>query len=285
MSLHINVELHTHSTASDGQYSPGELYSKCKALDIKVWSLTDHDTMRGCQDVLSLPREDSGMTFIPGVEISARDKVSVHVLGYGLDPEDQALQELFEGRRQERLERMMGMVEKARMMGFELTLEELHAEAPDGNFARPHLAKVLLKRGYVKSMQHAFDKYLGDGKPLYIKSPYMSVEDAIALIRANRGVAVIAHPGTSRRDECIPQWVDSGLDGLECKHPAHSAELAAHYQGLARRHGLLHTASSDFHGPDVAPERRLGHATLPQDALEQVLAKIKQRGGIVVDSL
>lgn len=293
----IRAEIHSHSTASDGEFSPLALRQQMAHHHVRLWSLTDHDTMKGNETLLEVfdandlslrealqalhdeSREQGGVVFLPGVEISARDERSVHVLGYGLDPRDEELATLFETRRTEREARMHGMVEKAKTFGFELDMVELEAQAPDGNFARPHLARVLVNHGYVSDMQKAFDLYLGEGKPLYIKSPYMSVEQAVGLIRRHRGVAVVAHPGSSRRDERFGDWVEAGLDGVECWHPSHSTELSHHYEGMARRYELLQTASSDFHGPNVSPDRRLGETTLASAHAEALLSLVQRRGG------
>ncbi len=278
------AELHSHSIFSDGEYPPEQLAKMCLERDVSCWALTDHDTCLGARHTLDLLLEDrrfDALTFIPGVEISARDERSVHVLGYGINPHDEKLRELFQTRKEEREARMLRMIELANKRGFEVTTEEVLALADDGVLARPHLARALVARGYVKSTAEAFDRYLADGMPLYVPSPYMKVEEAIALIHDYNGVALIAHPGTSRRDERIADWVEAGLDGLECHHPAHSAELAAHYEGMARRHNLLITSSSDFHGPGVAPERKFGETMLENERLDGLLERIAERGGVV----
>jgi predicted metal-dependent phosphoesterase TrpH len=284
-SPHTRAELHSHSTFSDGEFSPEHLATMCMEHGVTHWSLTDHDTCEGARHMLdvfaSSPGEYASLIFIPGIEISARDDRSVHMLGYGLDPHDPSLIDLFATRKQEREDRMLQMIELANTRGFHVSAQDVMAYAPDGVLARPHLAHALVAGGYVQSMARAFDLYLGDGKPLYVESPYMSVEESIALIRRYNGVAVVAHPGLSRRDERIPAWVDAGLDGIECHHPSHSRELAAHYEGMARRHNLLITASSDFHGPNVSAERRFGETMLEDERVDRLLGLIAERGGVI----
>lgn len=257
----------------------------CMEHGVTHWSLTDHDTCEGARHMLDVfaraPGNYASLTFIPGIEISARDERSVHMLGYGLDPHNPTLIDFFATRKQEREDRMLRMIALANKRGFHVSAQEVMAYAPDGVLARPHLARALVDRGYVQSTAKAFDLYLGDGKPLYVESPYMSVEESIALIRDYNGVAVVAHPGLSRRDERIPAWVDAGLDGIECHHPSHSRELAAHYEGMARRHELLITASSDFHGPSVSAERRFGETVLGAERMEGLISLITERGGVI----
>lgn len=278
----IKAELHSHSTFSDGQYSPSALLQMCQEQEVALWALTDHDTCEGCLEVMDHEAfADTEVSFIPGVEVSAREEVSIHVLGYGLDPRDATLRAFFATRKEERESRMERMIALANKRGFMVTLDEVMAMAPDGNLARPHLARALVDRGYVESVEQAFDRYLQDGGPLYVASPWLTVRDAIALIQKHRGVAVLAHPGPARRDGSIAAWVEQGLEGIEARHPSHSDEQAHHYAGVARRHGLLVTGSSDFHGPLVAPDRHFGRTQLDQGWVSALIEAVSARGGLV----
>ena len=280
----IRAELHTHTTYSDGEYSPLELYHRCVERGVSLWSITDHDTCQGALSWIEQSErwdEPAALDFLPGVEISARDERSVHVLGYGLKARDPALQELFAARSSARAERMAMMVERANQRGFAIAMSDVARHAEGGSsLARPHLARALVAGGYAASLNEAFNRYLSEGGPLYVSNAPTTVAEAIAIIHRFGGVALIAHPGTSRRDERLASWVEQGLDGLECHHPSHSPELAAHYEGLARRFELLISASSDFHGPSVAPERELGRTTLSLERVAALRERVASRGGL-----
>lgn len=269
------AELHTHSTASDGQHDPVVLASMCREHGVELWSLTDHDTLSGCAEA-ARAAEAAGVEFLPGVEISARLDRSIHVLGYGLDPTDEELEAFFTERRELRETRMERMVMRAVELGLGVTMEDVQRIAGDGNLARPHLARALVARGHAESVQDAFDRYLDEGQPCYIPSPYVSVPEAIAFIHEHGGVAVLAHPGQYDRDEAIAGWVELGLDGIEISHPAHSQEDRERYRAIAEEHGLLMLESSDYHGEEVAPERVFGVTQVPTgwiDALRERLAE------------
>ncbi len=270
---HTLAELHTHSTASDGQHPPAEVARLCAEKGIAVWSLTDHDTLMGCRAAQDAAR-DHGITFIPGVEVSARHGCSVHVLGYGLDPTDPDAQEFFEERKDLRKLRMKRMIAKAHDHGLDVAMDDVVAIADGGALARPHLARVMVQKGIVSDVQAAFDRYLDEGQSLYEPSPYLSVPEAIEVIHGYGGVAILAHPVHYGLDEVIPAWIDAGLDGIEVAHPSHRGDAEARYTAIAERHGVLKTASSDFHGEAVAPDRRLGVTYVHDTWLDALRARL-----------
>ena len=275
----IRAELHTHSTASDGAHPPRELAQLAAKLGVRVLSLTDHDTCRGCAEAASACAE-LGVEFIPGVEVSAYlEGRSIHVLGYGLDPQDPQLEAFLEHRRRLREDRMGLMVERAQALGLEVTFEEVEAQARGASLTRPHLAHALVARGYARDLPEAFERYLAQGRPVYLASSPLSVPEAIAFIRAARGVSVLAHPGIEQPDALWEAWVEAGLDGVEVEHPSHSRAQQARYERLARRYGLLATRSSDFHGLSVRPKRRLGERWMETHALERLRALMAARRG------
>lgn len=270
----IRAELHTHTTFSDGQHEPEQLARMCAELGVEIWSLTDHDTCHGCARAAAAAATH-GIEFIPGVEVSARLDRSIHVLGYGVDPTDDELVTFMDDFLERRSTRMDRMVERVQDLGLEVTMEEVTELSGGGTLARPHLARALVARGHVETVQEAFDRYLDRGQPCYIPSPSIEVAEAIERIHQAGGLAVLAHPGDYDRDEAIAGWVDQGLDGIEVDHPTHTEADRARYLEIAREHGLLITASSDFHGERVAPERRLGVTELP----EGWVARLRERLG------
>lgn len=272
---HTLAELHTHSIASDGQFPPEVVAARCAELGVKVWSLTDHDTLEGCV-AASAAASEHGIEFISGVEVSARDGVSIHVLGYGLDPTNDELATFFADRKEMRETRMERMIAASNKAGYTITLDEVAKIAKGGAMARPHLARALVERGYKDSVQGVFDDLLAEGMPLYVPSPYVSVPEAIDLIHQFGGVAILAHPAHYGKDAEIPKWIQrDGLDGIEVKHPRHGSSDVERYTKMCESFGVLKTASSDFHGEAVAPERELGVTGVPDawlDALREKLA-------------
>ncbi|MEM1347094.1 MAG: PHP domain-containing protein [Myxococcota bacterium] len=271
-SKNVLAELHTHSTASDGQYAPGALMVLCKRSGVEVVSLTDHDTVAGCAQA-KLVAEELGMTFLTGIEVSAQAGRSIHILGYGVRLDDEDFSRVMDERRQLRLNRMERMIERACALGMEVTMEDVVRFSGEGNKARPHLARALVARGYIGSVAEAFERYLGDGKPVHVPSPWPTVPDAIAEIHAAGGIAVLAHPGLYDMDEHIEGWIDAGLDGIEVHHPDHSASTASRYLTMALRRGLLTTGSSDFHGPAVKSGQVLGQTHVRRDWIDDLLER------------
>ena len=272
----VLAELHTHSTASDGEHEPAALGALCAERGVALWALTDHDTMAGCAAAAEAASRH-GIEFIGGVEISAREGRSIHVLGYGLDWHEAWIEAYFRSRRDQRIDRMREMVTRVRHMGVEVTFEEVAALAPDGNLTRPHLARALVERGVVRDVAHAFDRFIGDGKPGYVPNDSVRVEEAIALIHRARGVAILAHPGIYDRDDQIAVWIEAGLDGIEVVHPSHTNAQVDRYASLAMRVGILPSASSDFHGAAIKPDISLGVTRVPGAWVEGLREAIRAR--------
>lgn len=271
---HTLAELHTHSTASDGQYAPEVVAARCAELGVKLWSLTDHDTLEGCREAAEAAKSHN-ISFIPGVEVSAREGVSIHVLGYGLDPENSELSSFFAERKELRETRMERMILATRAAGYDVSFEEVEKIAQGGAMARPHLARALVQKGLVDSVQQVFDDLLAEGKPAYVASPHVSVPEAIDLIHQFGGVAILAHPAHYGKDAEIPKWIQrDALDGIEVQHPRHGNSDVERYTKIAESFGVLKTASSDFHGEAVAPERELGVTQVPDDWLDALRERL-----------
>ncbi len=256
------IDLHTHTTASDGSLSPAALVRKAHETGLAALAVTDHDTIGGLAEAADTARELE-MDFLPGVELSVEDKDGrFHLLGYGFDPEFPELAETLTALRRSRAARNVQMAEKMAALGLPVTMDDVRDAARkhggDGEesevIARPHFAQALINKGVVSSTQEAFDKYLASGKPLYQAKEVLTPADAIALLHRAGGVAVMAHPGLVPLSEpALAARVASlhdaaGMDGLEALYSQHSPAETERFLELASRHDLLVTGGSDFHG-------------------------------------
>lgn len=268
------IDLHAHTTASDGQYAPAELVAMAAKKGITTLAVTDHDTVAGIGPSEAAAKEH-GVRLIPGIELSAFVNArEVHVLGHFLEVGEARLAGFstkLKGERQRRMEQMVG---KAQGLGFPVTMDQVRALAGDGHLARPHLARVLVELGYCSSSKDAFDRFLKDGGPMWVARYELSAADAIALIHGAHGTATLAHPGTSsvHRHE-LEQLKAAGLDGLEVEHSDHPPSLREKLHAWARELGLVATAGSDFHGEKVAPNRELGRTSMSAARLAALEAR------------
>ena len=245
----MRIDLHTHTTASDGLLSPEALVQAVQAAHLDVFSITDHDTLDALAEAETHAR-GRGLRLITGIELSAmwRKKFELHLLGYFFDPADPHLLGFLRERREARRVRLTAMLNRLRGVGIAIAAEDVLALARDGNVGRPHLARVLVQRGFVSSPDEAFERYLGEGKPAYVPRPDVSIAEAIQVIHAVGGLASLAHPGLHNHDEALPDLAAAGLDAIEVYHVAHTPGQAKHYRRLAGRWGLAVTGGSDFHG-------------------------------------
>ncbi|WP_432138739.1 MULTISPECIES: PHP domain-containing protein [unclassified Streptomyces] len=249
----MRIDLHTHSTASDGTDSPAELVRNAAAAGLDVVALTDHDTTRGhAEAVAALP---AGLTLVTGAELSCRiDGISMHMLAYLFDPEDPALLAERELVRDDRVPRAKGMIAKLRALGVPVTWEQVARIAGDGSVGRPHVATALVELGVVATVSDAFTAdWLADGGRAYVEKHETDPFEAIRLVKAAGGVTVFAHPGADKRGRTVPEtaiaeMAAAGLDGIEVDHMDHDPDTRARLRGLAKELGLLTTGSSDYHG-------------------------------------
>lgn len=269
------TEFHTHSTHSDGTLGVAELVGQLASVGVTHWSLTDHDTCAGCPEAATVSSEFR-LAFFAGIEISAWAGRSVHVLGYGVDV---ATMDGYTRKRAAlREDRMEAMVSRLGMLGLQVPLEEVTAEAGGGILTRPHLARTMVRLGFCTSVGEAFDHYLGQGRPAYLETEWPSVEEAIEIIHGAKGVAVLAHPGIYGLDERIPSWIETGLDGIEIGHPKHTDAQRDAYRNIANRHGILKTASSDYHGPGPG-HSEVGRTRVPTEWVDAFVESIAARQG------
>ncbi|WP_328780559.1 PHP domain-containing protein [Streptomyces canus] len=249
----MRIDLHCHSTASDGTDTPAELVRNAAAAGLDVVALTDHDTTRGYgAAIAALP---VGLTLVTGAELSCRiGGVSMHMLAYLFDPEEPALLAERELVRDDRVPRARGMVAKLQELGVPVTWEQVARIAGDGSVGRPHVATALVELGVVASVDDAFtDGWLADGGRAYVEKHETDPFEAIRLVKGAGGVTVFAHPGASKRghtvpDSAIAEMAAAGLDGIEVDHMDHDEDTRVRLRGLAKELGLLTTGSSDYHG-------------------------------------
>ncbi|WP_435185564.1 PHP domain-containing protein [Streptomyces sp. bgisy126] len=249
----MRIDLHTHSTASDGTDSPAELVRNAAAAGLDVVALTDHDTTRGhAEAIAALPE---GLTLVTGAELSCRvDGIGLHLLAYLFDPEEPALLAERELVRDDRVPRARAMVGKLRDLGVPVTWERVARIAGDGSVGRPHVAEALVELGVVPDVSAAFTpEWLADGGRAYVGKHELDPVEAIRLVRAAGGVTVFAHPLAVKRGQVLPEasiarLAEAGLDGIEVDHMDHDEATRARLRGLAKELGLLTTGSSDYHG-------------------------------------
>ncbi|MFD6907153.1 PHP domain-containing protein [Streptomyces sp. NPDC058726] len=249
----MRIDLHTHSTASDGTDTPADLVRKAAAAGLDVVALTDHDTTRGHAEALSvLP---AGLTLVTGAELSCRlDGIGMHMLAYLFDPDDPALLAERELVRDDRVPRAKGMIAKLNALGVPVTWEQVARIAGDGSVGRPHVASALVELGVVPTVSDAFtQEWLADGGRAYMEKHETDPFEALRLVKDAGGVAVFAHPAASKRGRTVPEsaiaaLAEAGLDGIEVDHMDHEPDTRARLRGLAKELGLLVTGSSDYHG-------------------------------------
>lgn len=260
-------DLHTHSTASDGQYAPSELVGLARARGLEVLAVTDHDTLDGIAEAVRAGKE-FGVRVLPGIELSAREYHTFHILGYGVVPDAPALTELcrrMKARRDERTELLLDFLQGK---GVALTAAEVEEIAGGDIIGRPHFAQAMVRRGYVTNNREAFDRYL-DTEEYHqrIERGKPPVTECINAIRAAGGRASLAHPyqiGIENGDleKLVAELAGYGLEAIECYYPKHTPEQEAFYLGLARKYHLYVTGGSDFHGEKVKPDINLASLEL-----------------------
>jgi len=268
------IDLHSHTTASDGQHPPAELIRLAHQAGVRQLAVTDHDTVAGLVEARAAGTT-LGVEVFAGIELSAfLGGREVHVLGHFIDPANAALAELSSKLRVERRTRMEQMVSKLAALGVPVTLGEVEAFSGGENLGRPHLARALVERGWVGNVKEAFDRFLGNGKPAFVDRDRLPAARAIALIHGAGGTATLAHPAVSKveRHE-IAELAKQGLDGLEVYHSDQSPSMRAKYLAIAGELSLVPTAGSDFHGAEVAPDRHLGSADMSPAAFAALRAR------------
>lgn len=273
--MSFRIDLHTHSTASDGELGPSEVVRFARQLGLTTLALTDHDTTDGVAEAQQAGAE-LGLEVIPGIEINSEgEHGDAHILGYFVDPSEPRLQEQLEAIRDARVGRAKGMLKKLGEMGMPLEWKRVMAIAGDAvSIARPHVARAMVEAGYVASTQEAFDKYISNDGPAYVNRLRLTMSEAIGLIHGAGGVAVIGHPAHSRLVHLIPQLVQAGLDGIEVYYPLHTPEQQAELLEMAAHYNLVVTGGSDFHTLADAGHAMLGSVEVPADMVDRLKARL-----------
>lgn len=260
----MRIDLHTHTTASDGQYTPEELVNMAADSGVECLAVTDHDTVGAIAQARVFARK-RGIRFIPGIEISSSSECGdIHILGYGIDENSPVLAELCRQLKQSRDDRKYRILEYLREKNVNLLLEDVEKYTGGQITARPHFARAMIEKGYVSDVEEAFSRYLAtDEYKTRVERKKPQAEETIKAIHSAGGKAVLAHPGLIRADSDtfelnIRNLVMHGLDGIECYYTDHNAAQVLYFKGIALKYGLIVTAGSDFHGESIRENYLLG---------------------------
>ncbi len=273
------IDLHIHSTASDGRLSPEAVVGKAAGLGLTIIALADHDSVDGIAPAQAAAKAFPQLMIIPGVEISTDiAQGEVHVLGYFIDYNASDLKVALEGFRDSRLGRARGMIDKLKGLGVYIEWERVKEIAGAGSVGRPHLAQAMLEKGYITSIKEAFTRYIGRNGPAYVEREKMTPAEAVALILRTKGLPVLAHPFTVGSPEAmIIELKAAGLVGIEAYYDAYTTEEINSLLKLAERYNLIATGGSDYHGLDDNSETMLGGADVPVESARQLIALAEQR--------
>jgi predicted metal-dependent phosphoesterase TrpH len=273
------VDLHIHSTASDGQFSPEEIVHQAVELGLTVIAITDHDTVNGIASALAAAKAFPWLKVIPGVEISTdMPSDEVHILGYFIDYTDHELRATLEKMHNSRKQRAQGMIAKLKDLGIHIEWQRVQEIAGSGSVGRPHLAQAMLEKGYIASIKEAFTNYISRSGPAYVERDKMTPEEAVALILQSKGLPVLAHPLTIKDPEkMVVELKAVGLVGLEAYYDNYTADEINRLVSLANKYNLIASGGSDYHGLDASAETMIGGADVPIAAAEQLIALADQQ--------
>lgn len=272
------IDLHTHSTASDGSYTPGELIEYAIKKGLCAIALTDHDNIDGLKEAYEAAK-DKDIIFIPGIELSCDFDSELHIVGLDIDYKNKELLKKTEEFKEDRIFRNQTSVKRLNEIGVDISIEEAMKFCPGQALGRAHMAKVLVEKGYAESVKDAFRKYLGKGKPGFSNERRISYKEAISLIKKCRGKAILAHCHYlnlkgEEFEEFIRELKSCGLDGIEGYYTEYTDEQSKYYISVARKYGLIISGGSDFHG-SIKPQIDLGtgHGNLrvPKELLENII--------------
>jgi predicted metal-dependent phosphoesterase TrpH len=275
------IDLQIHTNDSDGTWSWTQVLEKCLNLNLRAFAITDHDTVVRRNDILAWAKANDAMA-IPGIELSTcENDQTIHLLGYFLDGPLADLEARLNFLREGRLDRNKKIVARLQKLGIAVTEEDVLLAAGRATVGRPHIARLLMQKGVVKTMQEAFDKYLSANGQAYFPKVELPLREAIELLHAAGAVTSISHPGLLKRapdvlEASLKLWRSWGLDGLEALYPSYSLEQTAYFDRIADKYGFLKTGGSDFHGdnkPHIQIGTGTGHLNVPDELLEPLLQK------------
>lgn len=283
-----NIDLHIHTTASDGSLTPSEVLQLARKLKLAAVAITDHDTVTGVREALRVG-VPIPIKFLTGVEISAKPpsqfnlSTTFHILGYGIDIENAELNQTLLLLQNARKDRNPKILDRLRQLGMPISLAEVEKAVGNGQIGRPHIATATVEKGFAESIDNAFDRFLGKGKPAYVDKFRITCKQAIALIKDAGGLPVLAHPyllnlpDNETLEDLIVHLKGLGLMGIEVYYPEHSQAHVEHYTSLAERHRLIMTGGTDFHGT-LKPEIQIGSGAgdfyVPYDIYEQIMGMV-----------
>lgn len=276
----MKIDLHIHTTASDGRATPTEIVRRASELEMKAIAITDHDSIEGIEEALAEARKFPKLLVIPGVELGADvPHGERHILGYYVDPYSTEFCHKLEMLRNSRATRGQKMVSKLINFGINLNWDHVVNIADGASIGRPHIAQALLERGYIASLQEAFDKYIGDKGPCYVEREKFSAVESVELIAKTGGLPVLAHPAdTKKLNSVLNELIPAGLVGMEVYYKGYGREAKKRLQNIANKHGLVCCGGSDYHGfEDTGNE--IGNCDVPQETIDRLIALQKDRRG------
>lgn len=273
------IDLHLHTTASDGTLAPRDLVARAASARLTTISVTDHDTVAGLPEA-SRAADALGLTLLPGIEITAvEDGRDVHVLGYYFDPQSTTLAQFLTAQRVDRLRRVREVCDRLCSMGLHVAADDVLeslSDQPERSIGRPAIADALVRVGHARDRDDAFRRLIGHGSPAYVPRHGASAADVIAVIAQAGGIASLAHPGITGIDDMIPFLASRGLAALEARHSDHTPDVEAHYKALAARLGLAVSGGSDYHGEGTSNAAALGVVTLEASDFAALTERARQ---------
>ena len=273
------VDLHIHSNASDGRFSPAEVVRQAAKNGLSVIAITDHDTIDGIASALITAKGFPRLKVIPGIELSTDvPQGEVHILGYFIDYTNHEFQAILEGLRNSRIKRAQGMVAQLKQLDIQIDWERVQEIAKEGSVGRPHIAQAMLEKGYISSLKEAFDKYISRDGPAYVEREKMTPVEAVALIIKFNGLPVLAHPFTSNNTKTLTAELKiAGLVGIETYYKDYTTDNINELIGLADKYGLITTGGTDYHGLEPAGETIIGGVEVPMESAERLITLAKDR--------
>ncbi len=263
----MTIDLHLHSTASDGTLTSLQLVQLASKLNLRAISITDHDSIDGLDEAIRASTKFTKTDLIPGVELSSDLKgQSIHFLGYYINHQQKELRIHLSNLREARYQRALAMVDKLNEVGLDIAFKEILEHAGNGAaVGRAHLARVMLDKGLIDNIQEAFERYIGRDAPFYVEKYRYSPTDCINVIQKAGGIVVLAHPGIANVDEYIPEFIDEGMKGIEIYHSEHTANDEKKYIDIADNYNLLKTGGSDCHGLHSSKGLLIGSVEVPDE--------------------
>lgn len=266
------VDLHIHTKYSDGECSVREIFEMAHKKNLRAISITDHDSMGAYPEALLLS-EEFGIELVTGIELSCEVKgIDVHILGYCIDTENPTLTQKLKELKEARFIRAQKIVQNLNKQGIDLRFESVLKFAGEGAIGRPHIATAMLNEELIYSFKEAFDRFIGYDSPAYVEKLKLTPRDIYTIIMNAGGIPVLAHPGITHIDECIPQFIFDGLIGIEAYHSEHTANMKRYYQEYGRKHNLIVTGGSDFHS-QTQTRAEIGIPKVPYTVVKRIKSK------------